>query len=62
MRKIRRAAWKIAALPFWIVAAVAGLILYGCMTPLERLERPERPELMTDEEKREYYGYGRNYW
>lgn len=59
MRKIRRAAWKIAALPFQIVAEVAGLTLCCCVVILERMARPE---LMTDEEKRDYYGYGRNDW
>lgn len=59
MRKIRRAAWRIAALPFRIVAEVAGLTLCCCVVILEWMERPE---LMTDAEKRKYYGYGRFDW
>lgn len=39
MRKIRRAAWRIAALPFRIVAEVAGLTLCCCVVVLEWMER-----------------------
>ena len=49
----------IAALPFLFVMAVAGLFLYAAIIVLEELEDPK---LMTEEEKKDYYGYGRSGW
>lgn len=56
MRTIRRAAWKAARGAFTIVAVMAFMLLYPFGVIVDMLEDTE---IMTTEEKREYYGYSR---
>ncbi len=56
MRKIRRAAWRASRGIFAVAAAVAFILLYPFGAIVNALEDPK---IMTDAEKREYYGYSR---
>ena len=63
MKNLTRAARDVVigvlCAPIYLVAVVVLLILYATLAVADLLW-PEDPEAMTDEEKRRYYGYGKD--
>lgn len=58
-RAVRDVAIGVLRAPIYLVAGVVLPILYAFMVIVDLLW-PEDPRTMTDEEKRRYYGYGKD--
>lgn len=56
---VRAGAIGMLRIPIYLVAAPVVVAYYLIMTGLD-LMWPEDPETMTDDEKRRYYGYGKD--
>lgn len=59
-RTVRDVVIGVLIAPIAMVAVVGVAILYACMVVVDLIWR-EDPEKMTDEEKRRYYGYGKDW-
>lgn len=58
-RAVRDVVIGVLGAPIALVVVVSAAILYAFMVVVD-LICPEDPETMTDEEKRRFYGYGKD--